>query len=252
MLDKYSIQFKTYSLFWKCVDWIFPPECVGCGREGTLLCSDCRHTLVYASQNTCIYCGAELAERGICSRCAQIPHAITELRYIAGYQGVLREAIHRLKYEGDLGIALELAEMMALIVAAIDWKPDLVMPVPLSEKRKSQRGYNQAAMLAFPLSLKLGLPLNSRDLVRIHETRSQVFLSFNERQENVQGAFLADPKAVKDKTILLVDDVFTTGATINAAAEALVKAGSRQVYAITAAKALRRQTVSESPESIDV
>jgi len=87
------------------------------------------------------------------------------------------------------GSALELAEMMALIVAAIDWKPDLVVPVPLSEKRKSQRGYNQAAMLAFPLSLKLGLPLNSRDLVRIHETRSQVFLSFNERQENVHGAF---------------------------------------------------------------
>jgi predicted amidophosphoribosyltransferase len=89
-------------------------------------------------------------------------------------------------------------------------------------------------------------------LVRVHETRSQVNLNFQERQENVQGAFCADPAIVKDKTILLVDDVFTTGATINAAAAALREAGSKRVYALTAAKALGRQLAIENAPAIDV
>jgi ComF family protein len=181
-----------------------------------------------------------------------LPHAIDELRYVAAYQDVMRTAIHRLKYERDLGIAIELANLLAQIVQATNWQIDLVMPVPLSEKRKAQRGYNQAALLAYPLSLQLHLPENTQGLVRVHETRSQVNLNFQERQENVQGAFSADPTIVKGKTILLVDDVFTTGATINAAAAALREAGCTRVYALTAAKALRRQVTIENTPAIDV
>ena len=171
---------------------------------------------------------------------------------MASFQGVWRIAIHRLKYEGDLGVALTIAEMMAHIVESTDWQPELVMPVPLSEKRQTQRGYNQAARLAYPLSLKLRLPLNTSGLVRMHETKSQVSLSFQERQVNVRGAFLADPNVVKDKVILLIDDVFTTGATMNAAASALQEAGCAQVFALTAAKALRRANFIENANSIDV
>ena len=251
-MDKFALQAGAYRFFWNSIDWLFPPECIGCGKEGVLICSECWHSMVRANLNSCIYCGAQLPTRGVCTRCEQLQHAIHELRYVAAYQGVMRTAIHRLKYERDLGIALELADMLAQIMQATSWQIDLIMPVPLSEKRKAQRGYNQAALLAYPLSLKLHIPENTKSLVRVHETRSQVNLNFKERQENVQGAFSADPAIVKDKTILLVDDVFTTGATINAAAAALREAGSKRVYALTVAKALGRQVTIENAPAIDV
>ena len=251
-MDKFALQAKAYHFFWNSIDWLFPPECIGCGKEGVLICSECWHSMVRADLNSCIYCGAQLPKRGVCTRCEHLQHTIHELRYVAAYQGVMRTAIHRLKYERDLGIALELADMLAQIMQATNWQIDLIMPVPLSEKRKAQRGYNQAALLAYPLSLQLHIPENTKGLVRVHETRSQVNLNFKERQENVQGAFSADPAMVKDKTILLVDDVFTTGATINAAAAALREAGSKRVYALTVAKALGRQVTIENAPAIDV
>ena len=251
-MDKFALQAGAYRFFWNSIDWLFPPECIGCGKEGVLICSECWHSMVRANVDSCIYCGAQLSKRGVCTRCEHLQHAIYELRYVAAYQGVMRTAIHRLKYERDLGIALELADMLAQIMQATSWQIDLIMPVPLSEKRKAQRGYNQAALLAYPLSLQLHIPENTKGLVRVHETRSQVNLNFKERQENVQGAFSADPVIVKDKTILLVDDVFTTGATINAAAAALREAGSKRVYALTVAKALGRQVAIENAPAIDV
>ncbi|KUK70938.1 MAG: Putative phosphoribosyltransferase [Anaerolineae bacterium 49_20] len=252
IVDKFGIQAKAYWFFWNGVDWLFPPECIGCGKEGAIICPECLHGMMRAELNSCIYCGVKLPKRGVCTRCGHIPHAIHELRYVAAYQGVMRTAIQRLKYERDLGVGLELAKMLAQIVQVTDWQIDLIMPVPLSEKRQAQRGYNQAALLAYPLSLQLHLPENTKGLVRVHETRSQVNLNFQERQENVQGAFCADPSIVKDKTILLVDDVFTTGATINAAAAALRESGSKRVYALTAAKALGRQVTIENAPAFDV
>jgi len=251
-VNNYSLQAKAYHFVWNCVDLAFSAGVHRLRAGGNIALPECRHTLEFASLNSCIYCGRRLPQRGICLSCQSTPHAIEELRYVADYQGILREAIHRLKYEGDLGIALMLSEMMAQIANSTDWQLDLVMPVPLSVKRQAQRGYNQAVMLAYPLSLKLQRPLNTKGLVRLQETRSQVFLNYRERQENVQGAFLADPNIVKEKVILLIDDVFTTGATINAAATALREAGCTCVFALTAAKALGRQTGVENPGLIDV
>lgn len=171
-MDKFAFQARVYRFFWNSVDWLFPPECIGCGKEGVLICADCWHGMERASLNSCIYCGVQLPKRGVCARCEHLPHAIDELRYVAAYQDVMRTAIHRLKYERDLGVALELANMLAQIVQATNWQIDLIMPVPLSEKRKAQRGYNQAALLAYPLSLRLHLPENTKGLVRVHETRS--------------------------------------------------------------------------------
>jgi ComF family protein len=252
VMDKFAFQASVYRFFWSSVDWLFPPECIGCGREGVLICPDCVHSMMRADLSSCIYCGAQLPKRGVCARCEHLPHAINELRYGAAYQGVMRTAIHRLKYERDLGIALALAGMLTQIVQATNWQIDMIMPVPLSERRKAHRGYNQAALLTYPLSLQLRLPENTKGLVRVHETRSQVNLNFQERQENVQGAFSADPAIVKEKTIILVDDVFTTGATLNAAATALKEAGCSGVYALTAAKALGRQVTIENAPAIDV
>ncbi|MFZ3070372.1 MAG: phosphoribosyltransferase family protein [Anaerolineaceae bacterium] len=163
----------------------------------------------------------------------------------------MREAIHGLKYQNDLTLAYKLATLLTILVQSTDWKFDLVVPVPLSQKRLDQRGYNQAALLAKPLALSMEKPFTTRGLARVRETQSQVSLNIQQRKENVQDAFLADPVMIKGRSILLVDDVFTTGATMNAAAEALHAAGSRQVFALTVAKAVHRsQAIENTPANI--
>lgn len=133
-----------------------------------------------------------------------------------------------------------LATMLLGMVNQFDWEIDVVAPVPLSAGRLKERGYNQAALLAFPLALALGIPYKRRSLKRIKETRTQVGLDVRQRWENVKGAFWGDPLIVRDRRILLVDDVATSGATLNACALALKGAGARSVYALTLARASRQ------------
>src|SRR5690606_25169024 len=109
--------------------------------------------------------------------------------------------------------------------------------------RRRERGYNQAAVLAFPLSLSLKLPMRIKALARIRDTKSQVHLNAAERKANVKGAFIADPLIVRGMRVLLVDDVYTTGATLNAAAEALCSAGCSEVRVLTLAKAMDLQNL---------
>ena len=153
--------------------------------------------------------------------------------------GSVREAVHLLKYRRDLALADVLAAQLLPLALEAGWGLDGVLPVPLGKRRRKQRGYNQAALLAFPLALGLGKPYLGKGLVRVRETRSQVGLSAAERRQNVAGAFLApEPHLVEGKILLLVDDVMTTGATLSAAASALLAAGAREVYAVTVACAL--------------
>ena len=114
---------------------------------------------------------------------------------------------------------------------------DLIVPVALGPKRLKERGYNQANLLASPCAIRLGVECNQRALRRIRETRSQVGLSIVQRQNNVSGAFIADSKEVGGKRVLLIDDVLTTGATLNACAEALKQAGAVQIFSLTLARA---------------
>jgi ComF family protein len=147
-------------------------------------------------------------------------------------------ALHRLKYRRDIGLGEALSNQLAEFVDRLEWPIDMLTPIPLGKKRLRERGYNQVAMIAKPLSLQLGLDYYPKALIRARETRSQVGLSAKERQENVQNVFLADGKMVKGRSILLMDDVSTTGATLSSAAEALYLSGARAVYATTVARAL--------------
>jgi len=123
---------------------------------------------------------------------------------------------------------------------SLAWPVNLLVPVPLGTKRLKERGYNQAGLIGWPLSLSLGIAYAPRALVRTRETRSQVGLSRAERHDNVRDAFTARPALVKDRTVLLVDDVATTGATLSSCAEALSAAGARDVFALTISRARRR------------
>jgi len=136
-----------------------------------------------------------------------------------------------------------LSTQIADFLSGLDWPVEVLIPIPLGKRRRKERGYNQVEMISMPLAEKMGIPYTANVLIRARETRSQVGLSAEERVKNVQGAFEARTK-VQGKTILLVDDVATTGSTLSSGAEALYTAGAADVYAFTVARALPRHGLS--------
>jgi len=175
--------------------------------------------------------------------CAAHPPAFRAARSWATMTGAVRKAIHALKYRRDLGLAHVLAAQLSALVEREAWKIDVVIPIPLGKRRHKERGYNQAALLAFSLALGVGVAYAPHALKRARETRSQVGLSAEERRRNVADAFaVVDGERIAGKTVLLVDDVMTTGATLSAAASALLAAGARDVYAVTVARAILRNS----------
>ncbi|MCH7662680.1 MAG: ComF family protein [Chloroflexi bacterium] len=138
-----------------------------------------------------------------------------------------------LKYQRQYGLGDVLISPVTKLIEDIAWHIDILIPVPLGKKRLKERGYNQAGALARPLAWFLGLPYRPNALRRTRETVSQVGLSKIEREKNVLGAFQARSDLVTEKNVLLVDDVWTTGATINACAQALKKGNANKVFAVT-------------------
>jgi ComF family protein len=162
----------------------------------------------------------------------------TSLRSYTIYQGAIREAIHKLKYGGEKSMGDILAQMMISGLEKLNWSLDIVTSVPLGLVRFAERGYNQATLLARPIALYKNLPFSTKLLSRVRETQTQVGLTIKERQENMEDAFTAFGEQVEGKSILVVDDVATSGATINACAKALLNAGASQIYGYTLARAI--------------
>ncbi len=188
----------------------------------------------------CEVCGMTLDSPnsvGLCPLCRQHRPPFQALRAWAVFTGSLRAALHHLKYRNHVALSEPLGELLAHCARRWRWPIEMVIPVPLGSKRLAQRGYNQAALLALFVAAENHWDYCPEVLLRLRETRSQVGLSFEERRANVQDAFLADERHVKGHTILLVDDVTTTGATLSACAQALLNAGAQAVYALTLARA---------------
>lgn len=154
------------------------------------------------------------------------------------FAGPIRHALHALKYRGNFALGDALAKHLSDYVVTLSWTVDLVVPVPLGKSRARERGYNQVGLVAMPLASLNHWRYAPRAVARTRDTRSQVGLSIAERKANVSGAFFADSAFVRGATILLMDDVSTTGATIFACASALMDAGAKSVYALTLARAL--------------
>lgn len=191
-------------------------------------------------QPVCEKCGDPVALPGArCNACVHDPPAFRQLRSCAVFADPLRPALHKLKYRRDLGLGEALIPQIAAYAAGLDWHVEVLVPVPLAAGRQKERGYNQAALIGWPLSLSLGIEFCSSALSRIRETRTQVGLGVSARHANVRGAFKAEPAAVANRGVLLVDDVATTGATLSSCAEALYAAGARDVFALTAGRAHR-------------
>jgi ComF family protein len=154
------------------------------------------------------------------------------------YEGPIRNALHDLKYHRTLALSDALAQPLAKYVGTLSWSLDMVIPVPLGKNRTKERGYNQGGLVAMPLAVINHWRNTPRALVRSRKTKSQVGLTITERKMNVSGPFRADKALVSGKTIKVMDDVATTGATPTACVSALLDAGVRNIYALTLARVL--------------
>jgi ComF family protein len=197
----------------------------------------------------CPKCSQPAPNGHVCDTCRIDPPPWQACRSWASYRGPLRSAIHRLKYKNDIGLCEPLGQHLVQLLQEQAWPVDCIIPVPLNSHRRRERGYNQSALLAFFLTLQTGLPSIPSALQRIRNTRSQVGLTAEERHQNLDGAFSARVDRISGRTVLLLDDVMTTGATLRNAARALLIAGASQVYALTLARALLEEHASESPGS---
>lgn len=228
---------------------LLAPACAACGvplDEPTrgAVCGRCWSGVVPITPPVCATCADALpswrvisAERQRCARCRRRGTAISKARSIGAYDGTLRDIIHALKYDGRRSLARPLAARMRSHGAEILEGADLAVPVPLHRSRRRRRGFNQAA----DLSRHLGIPCIAA-LRRTRATPSQTDLPAARRHANVRGAFaLRRRVSVEDSCVVLVDDVSTTGATLDACARVLLQAGAREVRALTAARAVSKQ-----------
>lgn len=223
------------------LDLIFPKHCIGCGKENIYLCGRCQRQIVLLRYATCPECKKITKFGQYCSRHRkQYLNGVIIACYY--HKGVLREAIHSFKYNGLKELSMILGQLM--VQRLVEIKPRgyqkwIIVPVPLHRKRAGERGYNQAELLAQIVAKNTGLKIVKDQLIRTKYTIPQVKLSDNDRQNNLIGAFdwKKENEELKRKIILLIDDVATTGSTLEECAKILkIKARAFRVYGLVLAK----------------
>ncbi len=231
-------------------DIFFPPVCPLCEEDlmDGILCGACRGKLLSKKIKGpfCAVCGIPFIAYGdvpeshsgrVCGRCITEKTPFKEARSAFAYEGAVLEAVHRFKYGGAVTLAGYLGRLAA-DGAEFSARPDVVVPVPLHRKRLRKRGFNQSLLLAREVAKKFSIHVDYRNLKRVRETEPQVNLRVRERESNIKGAFeVKDGSAFMGKTVLLVDDVLTTGSTVRECAKTLGRAEA-DVLVLTLARAL--------------
>ncbi len=218
------------------LDLFFPPRCPGCGHVGDLFCRACRAEVEPIVQLVCQRCGRPTIQDALCSDCRPYDSKLDGIVAAVVFAGPVREAIHSLKYANGRALAVPLAGYMVEAWRRADLPADCIVPVPLHASRRAERGYNQSALLARVLGPAVGVPVDEKLVTRRKATRQQALLNAAERRENVRDAFICRGGVV-GKQIVLVDDVCTTGSTLEACGAALRAAGATSVWALTLARA---------------
>ena len=221
----------------------FPSRCVLCDRvvKGKKsVCSECYEKLTFLSdERTCKKCSHPISEGAVlCDACLVHQHYFTANFAAAVYKKEVREAIIKYKFYKRPDLHRGLAGLILMRLAKFDLLPkfDAVIGVPLSEKRLEERGYEQAVLLAKVVAEELRVKLLRKCIKKIKDAPAQSKLSYAKRQQNLRGAFeIVNHKKVKGKVILLIDDIYTTGATVDEISKILLEAGAKEVYVATVA-----------------
>ncbi len=231
----------------KVSDWVYPRVCPGCDqvsdRPGRHLCWDCFSRLELHAGSRCEVCGnpaeGKVAHAFVCGLCKDLHPAFAKARAAGHFSGVLRDQIHQFKYGQALWLKHDLTDLLQGCLTA-HFQPgavDVVIPVPLHPVRLRERSYNQAALLSQELARRIDRRCDLLSLVRTRKTQTQTHLDAVHRRINILGAFdVVRPEWVAGRCVLLVDDVMTTGATLNECARALKKAGARVVWGLVVAR----------------
>lgn len=242
-------QQKAKPVIAKALDLLFPPQCFACASvvpEHGALCTECWRQIHFIAEPMCARCGLpfdfSIGPDALCGECLREAPPFAQARAVMRYDEHGRRLVLPLKYQDKLHPAPTYAQWMARAGGAFLPQVELIVPVPLSYRRFLRRRYNQAAVLACALGRHGRLPVIPDALTKRKHTAPQTSLSYAQRKENVRGTYAVNARhrvAVRGKTILLIDDVITTGATVGACAEKLLSAGAANVYALALARTVR-------------
>lgn len=233
------------------LDWLFPPKCLSCKEfledTGRFLCPHCRTSWLDLDPPYCTRCACPFPSSPgpshLCGDCLKGEKACTRVDAVGLYEGVLHDLIIRLKFRQEERLGYFLGRAMAEEIVSrgeTEGLPsDLILPIPLHRDRLRERGFNQALLFAREVGTSLRVPVDPGLLTKKRKTEMQTRLKGEERRKNLKGAFaVAEPDRVGGKRILLIDDVYTTGATIEEAAKTLLKQGAEEVRALVLARAV--------------
>lgn len=217
---------------------IYPRRCPLCdgltGSYDRLVCKECRGKVPLLVEPLCKKCGKPLEkeEAEYCEDCGRKTHAYTKGRAAFAYDELMRASISRFKYRNRREYAdFYVQELLRSCAGSVrSWGPEALIPIPLHKSRMRSRGFNQAELVARGLGEILEIPVENALLVRAKRTRPQKDLNYRERAENLKNAFQVTQNDVELKKVLLIDDIYTTGSTVDAAAKALKERGVEKVY----------------------
>lgn len=221
------------------LDIIYPPRCPLCDhvlKPGVLICQKCSEEVRTVKEPVCKRCGkpVECEQQEYCTDCQKRPHMYCQGKAVFLYKEGIRRSMYRFKYSNRREYAVFYAKEAARLYG--DWVKknhiEVIVPIPMYRGKKKRRGYNQAEVFARALGRELKLPVNDRIVRRVRDTRPQKELNDRERRYNLKNAFQFTSDIVKYKKILLVDDIYTTGSTMDAVAESLLAGGVRTIYYI--------------------
>ena len=240
----FSQKFKNFfkNLFKRADKLMYPPniKCLCCykdlpQKQEIEICNDCLKKIRFIDESCCCrVCGTYLKQTNICSNCSKNKRNFDIARSVCVYDDIATKLIVNFKFNGAPYMHKTLANMMAEKYLSLKWNCDEVLFVPLTPKKQKARGFNQTELLAKHFCEKLNIPLLNNVIIKTKDTKQQSNLGFVERQENIKQSFkVINKKEVKGKNILIIDDVFTTGATSGAISHTLKQAGAKKIYVLT-------------------
>lgn len=224
----------------KTADILYPPRCPVCDKiivpKGNYVCEGCEGSFKYIGNIYCIVCGKPLRNESadVCSGCLEKKHIFDECRGTFVYDDAMRKSIYRFKYHGRCEYSKYYGlEMVRVLKEKINqYNADAIIPVPMHIKKERQRGYNQAYLLAKEISYQTKIPILNNYIVRSRSTAIMRNLGAAQRENNLKKAFKISGDVVKLTNVIIVDDIYTTGATMDAMARCLKESGIRKVYGL--------------------